>query len=209
VTDPARAGHPRCVDWTSPACVPMTHDVKQPEALSALLVIDDIFRAHASFVHRVLKRLDVPSADLDDALQEVFLVVARKLPTYDERDALKAWLFTIARQVALHAKRSHQRNQGRKERAAREAEQHPLLMGPGPEEELARRQDAALAQHFLDKLAPEQAMVFYLAEVEGFTAPEIAASLEIKLNTVYARLRLSRARIEAWARRATSFGGER
>lgn len=56
---------------------------------------------------------------------------------------------------------------------------------------------------FLAELDPKQAEVFYLAEVEGLTAPEIAAALEIKLNTVYARLRLSRERFERALRRNT------
>jgi RNA polymerase sigma-70 factor (ECF subfamily) len=153
---------------------------------------------HASFVHRVLLRLGVPPADVDDALQEVFLVVARRLASYEERDALRAWLFTIARQVALHARRTEARSRHRAEQAAQRQEHDPAL---DPEGALAQRQDAALARSMLEKLPADQAMVFYLAEVEGFTAPEIAASLEIKLNTVYTRLRLSRARIEQWTER--------
>jgi RNA polymerase sigma-70 factor, ECF subfamily len=38
--------------------------------------------------------------------------------------------------------------------------------------------------------------VFVLAEIEGMTAPEIAAALHINVNTVYSRLRAARLRLE-------------
>jgi RNA polymerase sigma-70 factor (ECF subfamily) len=154
-----------------------------------------LFQSHADFVWRVLKRLGTPEADVEDALQEVFLVVARKLPEYEERGGMRAWLFTIARQVAQHARRASER---RKER------HRGLSMLDAPEDPhaaLERTQAAALVNRFLAELDPGQADVFYLAEVEGLTAPEIAAALGIKLNTVYARLRLSRARFERALRR--------
>ncbi len=65
-----------------------------------------VFDAHASFVWRVLRRLGVPDADADDAAQEVFLVVHHKLAAYEERGSIRAWLFTISRQVASHRRRS-------------------------------------------------------------------------------------------------------
>ncbi len=39
-------------------------------------------------------------------------------------------------------------------------------------------------------------MVFYLSDIEGLTAPEIATALDVNLNTVYGRLRLARKRFE-------------
>jgi RNA polymerase sigma-70 factor (ECF subfamily) len=49
---------------------------------------------------------------------------------------------------------------------------------------------------FFDELDESQRMVFYLADVEGLTAPEIAQALGVKLNTVYGRLRIARLRFE-------------
>ncbi len=159
-----------------------------------MLNIDSLFREHASFVARVLSRLNVPPADVDDALQEVFLVVARKLEHYEDRGSVKAWLFTIARQVAMHARRSHGRSEQRKAQALLAAEGASV---PTPEERAAHRQAAELVRWALSQIDPDQAMVFYLAEIEGFTVPEIAASLDVNLNTVYGRLRLSRKRMES------------
>lgn len=157
--------------------------------------VEQLFRRHASFVYRALCRLNVPSADVEDALQEVFMVVARKLEHYEDRGSIKAWLFAIARQVALTMRRAESRSYARKERVLVSS---VIESVPSPEDQLARQQAASFVRDLLARLDPDQAMVFYLAEVEGFTVPEIAASLDLNLNTVYGRLRLARRRIEAW-----------
>jgi RNA polymerase sigma-70 factor (ECF subfamily) len=54
---------------------------------------------------------------------------------------------------------------------------------------------------FLADLDEPQAAVFHLVEIEGMSAPEVAAALGVKLNTVYARLRLARKRFERLLRR--------
>lgn len=149
-----------------------------------------VVEQHADFLYRVLKRLGTPEAELEDALQEVLLVVAHKLPEYEERGGMRAWLFTIARQVASHAVRATQR------RVRREGAHEELRVVEDPHGALERSEAARFVESFLASLAEPQASVFFLAEVEGMTAPEIAACLGVGLNTVYSRLRLSRERFE-------------
>jgi RNA polymerase sigma-70 factor, ECF subfamily len=184
------------VDHEQAIGVAMTRPSPEPRAraTSASPDINALFREHASFVWRALSRLKVPPADIDDALQEVFLVVVRKLDHYEDRGSVRGWLFSIARQVAMHARRSAGRSEARKAKAALTADD---ALAPGPEEDLAQRQAAELVQQLLAQLDPDQALVFYLAEIEGFTVPEIASSLGINLNTAYGRLRLSRRRFES------------
>jgi RNA polymerase sigma-70 factor (ECF subfamily) len=145
---------------------------------------------HADFIWRVLKRLGTPAAELEDALQEVLLVVARKLPEYEERGGMRAWLFTIARQVASHAVRSAQRRERREW-----AHEDPRLV-EDPLHALERSEASRFVTQFLEGLGEPQATVFFLAEIEGLTAPEISASMGVGLNTVYSRLRLARERFE-------------
>lgn len=155
-----------------------------------------LFDEHAAFVWRVLERLGTPPAELDDALQEVFLVVARKLPSYEERGGIKAWLFTIARQVAAHSRRATLR------RAQRERTHEALPSSDeDPHAALERSQALRFVQTFLSSLDTRQATVFYLAEIEGMTAPEIAGCLSVGVNTVYGRLRLAREQFERALRR--------
>jgi RNA polymerase sigma-70 factor (ECF subfamily) len=152
--------------------------------------LTDVFRAEAEFVWRVVRRFGVPEADAEDAVQEVFLVVAKRLDAYEERGALRAWLVAIARQVAQHAQRARFRHE-RKVQALPEREPHH-----DPEQRLAQNEALAFVNAFLAELDRDQAMVFYLADVEGLGVPEIAASLGIKLNTAYGRLRLARVAFE-------------
>jgi RNA polymerase sigma-70 factor (ECF subfamily) len=160
-------------------------DESSPAALIA-----HIFSEHADFVWRSLRRLGVPSADVDDALQEVFLVVHRRIAEYEDRGLMRAWLFSISRQVSSHYHRGVKRS---------EARHRGLVVSstaPDLEEVVARREAEQLVSAFLDQLEEPQRLVFYLADIEGLTAPEIASALEVNLNTVYGRLRQARKRFE-------------
>lgn len=153
-----------------------------------------LFREHADFVWRVLKRMGIPDAEAEDALQEVFLVVSRRIDGYEERGALRAWLFSIARQVAQHTRRSYARRERRHQALP------PSAQPEDPHQAVQRGQAVEAIRSFLASLDETQASVFYLAELEGLTAPEISAALQVNLNTVYGRLRLARKRFEAWLR---------
>ena len=149
-----------------------------------------VFAEHGDFVWRSLKRLKIPPLDIDDALQEVFLVVYRRVSEYEDRGMMRAWLFSISRQIARH----YHRSAGRTERRLRR-----LVLEPDPpdaEQVMARREAEELVTKFLDELDENHRLVFHLSDIEGMTAPEIAAALEVNLNTVYGRLRSARKRFE-------------
>jgi RNA polymerase sigma-70 factor (ECF subfamily) len=149
-----------------------------------------IFSDQADFVWRSLRRLGVPIADVDDAVQEVFLVVYRRIADYEDRGFMRAWLFSISRQVSSHYHRGVKRAEER---------QRGIVVGvtaPDVEEIVARREAEELVNSFLDELKEPQRSVFYLSDIEGLTVPEIAAALDVNLNTVYGRLRQARKRFE-------------
>jgi RNA polymerase sigma-70 factor, ECF subfamily len=152
--------------------------------------ITEVFAEHADFVWRSLRRLGVPAADVDDALQEVFLVVYRRLAEYEDRGFMRAWLFSISRQVSSHYHRGVRRSE----------ERHRGLVisttAPDLEEVIARREAEQVVGTFLDQLDEPHRLVFHLADVEGLTAPEIATALDVNLNTIYGRLRQARKRFE-------------
>ena len=64
------------------------------------LGFDAIYDEYFPFVWRTLHRLGVPKTELDDAAQEVFLVVHRKLDTYDRTSSVRTWLFGVAQLTA-------------------------------------------------------------------------------------------------------------
>jgi RNA polymerase sigma-70 factor (ECF subfamily) len=153
-----------------------------------------LYEEHFAFVWRVLRHLGVPPAGLDDAAQDVFVVVHRRLADFQGRSAERTWIYGITRRVA----REH------RERAARYAlppvEAVPSV-GRGPHDQLVDKQAALEVARFLAELDDDKREVFLLAELEQLPAPNIAAMLDLGVNTVYSRLRLARERFAAFVAR--------
>jgi len=155
-----------------------------------------LYHRHQAFVWRILRRMGVPSEALDDATQDVFVVVHRRRDDLHDDASARSWLFGIARRVASDVHRRHRRVQRKLDALPSSTE------GPALDDELARTEAADFVRRFLAGLDEGHRMVFALADVEGLTAPEIAEALELKVNTVYSRLRNTRRRFEkAVARR--------
>lgn len=149
---------------------------------------EDVYDEHFAFVWRTVRRLGVPDRSLDDAAQDVFIVVHRRLTEFEGRSSLRSWLFGIARRVA----RDHRRRVSRKERGEALPESLADPLAPNPREAASHNQAAAVLHGLLDTLDDDKREVFVLAELEQMTVPEIAAAIEVNLNTVYSRLRAAR-----------------
>ena len=170
-------------------------DVAAPSAAYAVaLELRPVFDEHHDFVWRSLVHLGVPTSHADDALQEVFLVVHRRLATYDARSPIRAWLWGIAKNVAHNQKRSLVREARRRsELAAEPAERWDDALERAPELRIVREIVLGLEPIFRD--------VLVLSDIEGLTAVEIATALGANVNTIYSRLRLARDRFATEARR--------
>src|SRR3954468_3800787 len=59
-----------------------------------------VYEAHFRYVWRCLRSLGVDDAVLDDALQDVFVVVQRRLAEFDGGAELRTWLYAIALRIA-------------------------------------------------------------------------------------------------------------
>ena len=148
-----------------------------------------IYDEHVAFVWRSLHRLGVAEPSLKDAVQDVFLVVHRRLPDFTEQAKVTTWLFRIAMGIARdHRRRAHVRREVLDD-AGVDLAPHP----DGDVSEMAERhEDLALFDRALAKLHIDQRAVFILFELEDMTGERIAETLQIPLGTVYSRLRLAR-----------------
>lgn len=154
-------------------------------------------RAHAAFVHRVLLHLGVPEDRIDDASQEVFLVVVKQLAAFEERSSPSTWLYGICRNVAHSTRRSLRR-------AEMPTDELPdAVLQPAQEGELWARRAHARLVWALGELKEEQRAVFVLYEIEELTLEEIARAEGAPLSTISSRLRAARERVEALLRRST------
>ncbi|HWA74230.1 MAG TPA: RNA polymerase sigma factor [Polyangiaceae bacterium] len=153
------------------------------------MTFEELYDTEFEFVWRTLRRLGVPEADLPDVVQEVFLVVHRRLSDFEGRSKVTTWLFRIAMGVARDRRRkAHVR------RELLDPNVFDSVADPAPDatQELERRDDLALFDSALDGLDLDQRAVFALFELEGMSGQDIATTLQIPLGTVYSRLRLAR-----------------
>ncbi|MGF1467838.1 MAG: RNA polymerase sigma factor [Sandaracinaceae bacterium] len=157
---------------------------------------DEVYESYFEFVWRTLRRLGLPDTAAEDAAQEVFVVVHRKLATFEGRSTVRTWLYGIARRVAKDHRRAASRRMP--------VEELPSGLtgeGPGPDERLVRQEGARILEGLLDRLDPVKRETFILAELEEMTAPEIAAAMGTTTSTVYTRVSAARAAFNRAVRR--------
>jgi RNA polymerase sigma-70 factor (ECF subfamily) len=148
----------------------------------------ELYEQNFDFVWRSARMLGVPPEAADDAVQDVFLVAHRRMHDFEGRAGARTWLFAIALRVVSDYRRSRARRMRLLDRAIT-VEPIPAQT---PFDTTARTEQSQVLLAALETLPDEQRAVFILAEIEEMTAPEIASSLEMKLNTVYSRLRGAR-----------------
>jgi RNA polymerase sigma-70 factor (ECF subfamily) len=132
---------------------------------------------------------------VDDAVQDVFLVVHRRLGEFEGRAKVRTWLFEILRRVAWRYRTKAQRE-------ATRWDVLPELAGSVDlEADVERTQAFELVQHFVDELDADRLHVFTLSVFGQLRGREIAEALGVNLNTVYARLRSAHAAFDRYATR--------
>lgn len=162
------------------------------------LTFKTLFSEHADFVWRALRRHGVPERELDDARQEVFIVVFRRLSTFEGRSSMRSWMYGIAVRVAMSMRR-------------RAFFRRELLNVPQPEEHAthdmfetyAQKQALERLKVALSSLRHAQREVFVLYELEGMTIAETAAAMGVPENTALYRLYAARRALSSRLQRTT------
>ena len=185
-----------------PPSAPSANDIASPALTQHTrpggLTFEGVYEAHFPFVWRSVRRLlGLAQGSVDDVVQEVFVVVHRRLGDFEGRSSVKTWLFG----VALRVVRDHRKTQRRKNPPpGAEASDDPEVIvddaAHRPDERAEKAQAVRVLHQILDGLDDEKREIFVLAELEQMSAPEIADALAINLNTVYSRLRTARHEFE-------------
>lgn len=142
---------------------------------------------HVEFVRRVVARLWGPGGDVDDAVQEVFLVALRKRASFAGRCAPSTWLYAIAQRVVMAARR--------RARVRRFFGLHLAESRPSPEtpqQIFEHRESSERLYRLLEKISDKKRTVFVLFEMEGLPGEEIAHIVGCPLKTVWTRLHHAR-----------------
>jgi RNA polymerase sigma-70 factor (ECF subfamily) len=149
-------------------------------------------RDHIEFLWRSVRRLGVPEADADDAVQRVLIIAAGKLASI-EVGRERAFLFATALRVASHARRAQRRRSEVPEDQAASA----ASGAPSAEDLLDRLRARELLDQVLESLPIDIRAVFILFEMEEMTLAEIASLLGIPSGTAASRLRRGRELFQA------------
>jgi RNA polymerase sigma-70 factor, ECF subfamily len=151
-----------------------------------------LYAEHAHFVWLSLQRLGVRPPDLEDVLQEVFMVVHQQVDGFEGRSKPTTWLFGICLRVAAaHRRRAYRRREqpsSSADDAAGESEDPEVLTAAL---EARRRLDAAL-----DSLDLEKRAVLVMFEIDDMSCQEIADVLGLRLGTVHSRLHAARGELQ-------------
>lgn len=162
---------------------------------------EEIYEEHFDFVWRSVRRLGVQEASVDDAVQDVFVVVHRRSAEFEGRSSLRTWIFGIV----VHVARAYRRRRTLEPASDPDEVMAPIAHSPHARAEAAEAM--RLLYDVLDTLDDERREVFVLVELSEMTAPEAAQALGLKINTVYSRLRAARHDFDAEvARRAARDG---
>jgi RNA polymerase sigma-70 factor, ECF subfamily len=157
------------------------------------LELSKVYAEHFAFVWRAARGLGVNPATVDDVVQEVFLVVHRKLDALENPEALRSWLFGITRRVC----KDHRRSVLRRGPHVELDQQRDINPERDPQAHAQGRQELRLVEKYVDALTEENRALFFLTLVEGLTIADAAKALNLNPNTTYSRVRVLRQDLQA------------
>ncbi len=167
---------------------PAIHSVVVQEPLDA----GAMFRAHGAFVARFLAWLGARGQELEDLVQEVFLVAHRRGGFQPGAARPTTWLAEIALRVWKTARRTRRRRPEQTDLGALALAPAP---GSSPAESAELAQAAQRIARALASLDADTRALLVLFEIEGEPCDAIAASLGIPVGTVYSRLHAARRKL--------------
>lgn len=150
------------------------------------------FEEHFAMVWRGLRRLGVVEGALDDATQDVFLVLHRRWNDFQGQSSLKTWIYGIVMRVASDHTRRARRDSSRYSQV--ELDLASTLATP--DQVYQRREAGRLLHRSLERLAETERQILVLVDLEEQSVIDAAEAIGIKLNTAYTRLRRARKSFE-------------
>ncbi len=149
--------------------------------------------AYRDYVQRVARWavcLGGADGDVEEVVQEVFLVVSRKLTSFRGEATFATWLFQITRRIVANQRR---RSRWRQLWAGGDEELEQMAWpGLDPSAELERRYITATFQRALDRLPEKYRTVLVLYELDGLSTQAIAELCQRNQSTI--KVQLARAR---------------
>lgn len=157
---------------------------------------EELIERYAEMAYRVAYRILQDEADAEDAMQEAFLTVYRRIDSFRGDSKFSTWFYRIVTNAALDLLRSKQRKQGQDvtwDQSEEEGVPLPDMVQPLPDELLERQETLEWLERGLMALSPKLRIAFVLFELEGLPMKEVAKALGISESA--AKVRVHRARL--------------
>ncbi len=154
-----------------------------------------LYDRYRQSLYRFISHATGHASDVEDTVHAVFMTAARAASSFDGRSSCRPWLLGIASKL-LYRKR---RTLARLQRALREFAHHQRGASFDPHRDLTAHAELRELEKALAHLSHSKRVTLLLSEVEGLTADEVAAALDIPVGTVWTRLHHARREL----RRAT------
>lgn len=161
----------------------------------------ELYRENVDRLWRFARRLGVHPGEVEDVVQETFIVAHRRLAEFDGGVPITTWLYAIALRTAKGSRRRAWRRQ-----LARFVGWEPEV-GDEPDREVARTDAEAEVAWILARMPEKKRTVLVLYELEELDGPTIAALLGCPVHTVWSRLRLARGDFKRLLRRRVALQG--
>jgi RNA polymerase sigma-70 factor, ECF subfamily len=168
-----------------------------------MLSFQAVYSQYAGFVRASGRRLGADSNELDDVVQDVFMVIHTRLHTLQHPQALLSWIYCVVRHTVNKHRRS-MRGHRTMSTPFDDSELEPLELTPL--EAMQVNDELELVAEVLATLDRPKREVFALVQLDEMTVPQAAASLQIPRNTAYTRLRRARREFDRALARVTRTG---
>ncbi len=175
-------------------------DEKRAELAPEPLEFRAIYEKWFDEVARWIRAMGGPQADREDLVQDVFLVVHRRLPDFDGQN-LAGWLYQIARHRVRDFRRLSWVRHVLFGKAA--LSENLPMSGASPSDGAETNEKRELLERLLTKLNEHERAALVLFEIDGYSGEEIAEIQGVPLNTAWGRIHNARKKLKAQLARHT------
>ncbi len=157
----------------------MSHMVMSGEAFAAVV------SAHHGEIYRYLQRVTGRASDADDLSQDTFLRAFRAYGSLPGEANVRAWLFSIATNLA----KNYFRSEARRRRAYGEVQASTrVAVAAAPEADLVSRETGALVDGIVQRLPLKQRLAFTQRKIHGLDYEAIGKNLGCTAETARAHV---------------------
>ncbi len=151
-----------------------------------------VYETYFDFVWASAHRFGIEPPEMEDLVQDVFIVIHSRVHTLQNPQALRSWIYGIVRRTASNYRRAKSTHA----RPSSHDSSRDESPDPTPLEQTERNAKRELLVSLLNQLDEPKREIFALVEIHELSVPEAAELLGIPLNTAYSRLRAARQGVE-------------